>query len=107
MTIAQRIELRRLGYSKDEVNAMIEEEKQQAAQPPVDNPSPADPDPVQEETPIPEPAAETTQAHAAELLTAINNLTLALQGHKLNNTEQPNVPNPETADTIFNNILKG
>ena len=103
MTIAQRIELRRLGYSKDEVNAMIEEEKQQAAQPPAD----PDPEPVPEETQTPVPAAETSQAPAAELLTAINNLTLALQGHKLNNTEQPNTPAPETADSIFNNILKG
>lgn len=106
MTIAQRIELRRLGYSKEEVNAMIEEEKQQATQSPVDNPSPADPDPVPEEQ-NPVPAADNTPAPAAELLTAINNLTLALQGHKLNNTEQPAAQPPETADTIFNTMLKG
>lgn len=97
MTIAQRIELRRLGYTKEEVQEMVEQENAAAVEPV--------PEPVEEETaaaPAPEaPAADPT---SVQLLAAINNLTLALQGHKLNTTEQP-VAAPETSEDIFSNYL--
>lgn len=97
MTIAQRIELRRLGYTKEEVQEMAEQENAAAVEPV--------PEPVEDETaaaPAPEaPAADPT---SVQLLAAINNLTLALQGHKLNTTEQP-VAAPETSEDIFSNYL--
>lgn len=94
MTIAQRIELRRLGYTKEEVQEMIEQENAAAVEP-VSEPEP------EEAAPAPAPAADPA---SAQLLTAINNLTLALQGHKLNTTEQP-VSAPETAADVFSSML--
>lgn len=100
MTIAQRIELRRLGYTKEEVQEMAEQERTAATEPVEE--------PVQEEPAAPEQAAAPAAGDptTVQLLTAIQGLTLALQGHKLNTTEQP-ITAPETATDIFNNILKG
>ena len=89
MTITQRIELRRLGYTKEEIAELAELEK--APQPEV----------------VPEP--ETTQTQndiSSQLLYAINNLTSVLQNQKLNQSAQPEVKQ-ETVDDIFTNILKG
>lgn len=98
MTIAQRIELRRLGYTKEEVQEMAEQERTAATEPVEE--------PVQEE-PAPEVSAPAAgDPTTVQLLSAIQGLTLALQGHKLNTTEQPIDP-PETAADIFNNMLKG
>lgn len=96
MTIAQRIELRRLGYTKEEVQEMIEQENAAAVEP-VSEPEPEGAAPAENPAPAADPAS-------AQLLTAINNLTLALQGHKLNTTEQP-VTAPETAADIFSSML--
>lgn len=105
MTIAQRIELRRLGYTKEEVQEMVEQEKAAALEP-----VPGEPVEVNQADPAADnpPAASEAPAGdptAVQLLSAINNLTLALQGHKLNTTEQPVEP-PETAADIFTNMLK-
>ena len=104
MTIAQRIELRRLGYTKEEITELAELEKAPA------------PDPVPETE---EQAPENTEqlsidlgpASAApdmqsQLLAAINNLTAVMQSQKLTQTAQPEI-HTETAQDIFNNILKG
>lgn len=89
MTITQRIELRRLGYTKEEISELAELEK--APQPEV----------------VPEPEAQQPQNDiSSQLLFAINNLTSVLQNQKLNQTAQPEVKQ-ETVDDIFNNILKG
>ena len=105
MTIAQRIELRRLGYSKEEVNELAELEKTPAVE--TAEPTEPAPDQVQAEPlptePAPEPANNDVQA---QLLSAINNLTAVLQNQKLNSTPQPEV-HKETTQDIFNNILKG
>ena len=90
MTITQRIELRRLGYTKEEIAELAELEK---------TPEPAEPEPAAPAEPAPDPQAE--------ILAAINKLTLAIQGNRLNTVEQPIPPKPETASDIFNNILKG
>lgn len=104
MTIAQRIELRRLGYTKEEVNELAELEKA---------PAPA-PDPVPEEsTPesTPQPAldpeaAPQTPDVQSQLLAAINNLTAVMQGQRFTQAAQPETKT-ETPEDIFNNILKG
>ena len=96
MTIAQRIELRRLGYTKEEVQEMAEQESIAATEPVTE---PVEETPAAEQTPQGDPTA-------VQLLNAINSLTLALQGHKLNTTEQPVVA-PESAADIFTNMLKG
>ena len=87
MTIAQRIELRRLGYSKEEINELVELEK--------------NPDPVPEEVESDTPESIKTETPPVtavpdintQLLTAITNLTNALQTQKLNNTPQPEIKN--------------
>ena len=101
MTIAQRIELRRLGYTKEEIAELVELEK--APEPEA----PPEPETAPEPEAPPEP--EATQPNNdinAQLLVAINNLTSVLQNQKLNQTAQPEV-HQETVEDIFNNILKG
>lgn len=105
MTILQRIELHKQGYSKEEINALAEEERAAAAQP-APEPEPPQPTPEPEPAPTPAPAAAPQPDTAAQLLTAINNLTNALTAQNFISKEQP-VAKPETATDIFNNILKG
>lgn len=101
MTITQRIELRRLGYTKEEINELAELEKI-----PVQEPEPEavpEPEPVQMAIDL-EPEKPDVQS---QLLTAINNLTTVLQTQKLNNSAQPEQPKKESVEDIFTNILKG
>ena len=101
MTITQRIELRRLGYTKEEIAELAEMEKNPEPEPAA----PAEPEPAAPAEP--EPAVEEKPDPQAEILAAIKKLTLAIQGNRLNTNEQPEPPKPETAADIFNNILKG
>ena len=116
MTILQRIELHKQGYTKDEINALAEEERAAAAAP-VD----PQPDSAAAQEPQQAPAADHAAAQepqqapaadhaadpaAAQLLAAINNLTNALTSHNIVTKEQP-ITQPETATDVFNSILKG
>ena len=101
MTITQRIELRRLGYTKEEIAELAEMEKT------PDPPAEPEPTPPAEPEPTPPAEPEPKPDPQAEILAAINKLTLAIQGNRLNTNEQPDPPKPETATDIFNNILKG
>ena len=105
MTIAQRIELRRLGYTKEEINELAELEKAPA------------PDPVPEAEDTPENTWQKEQISLdlgpeaapdiqSQLLAAITNLTNVMQSQKLTQTAQPEVKQ-ETSTDIFNNMLKG
>ena len=101
MTIAQRIELRRLGYTKEEVNALAEAEKQ-----PEPAPAPApqpDPEPAPAQQPEPAPAQQPEPVKDP-ILEAINNLTLAIQASNIKSKEQPQ-PAPDTAADVFNSLL--
>lgn len=103
MTITQRIELRRLGYTKEEIAELAELEK--APQPEVV----PEPEVKQPEPEVTQPEPENQQPQndiSSQLLYAINNLTTVLQNQKLNQSEQPEVK-PETVDDILTNILKG
>lgn len=116
MTITQRIELRRLGYSKDEIAELAAAEAAAAAQPEPE-PAPAAEDQAPAAAAQPEPAPAVTvaepaaagmnQPSMADVLTAINNLTTALQKQNINSIPQPVEPQPETATDIFTNLLKG
>ena len=104
MTITQRIELRRLGYTKEEIAELAAEE---LATP---EPAPAPEEPTPEPEAAPAPAVPETPDNPdmnAQLLAAINNLTIALQTKRVDTVEQPIVPKAETSEDIFNNILKG
>ena len=96
MKIADIIKLRTLGYSKEEVQAFIEAEKEPPAPeaPPAEEPKP--------ETQTPPEPAPTPEDN---ILTAINNLTRAIQSSNIIRDEQPK-KTEETAEDILNNVLK-
>lgn len=101
MTITQRIELWKMGYSREEINQMAEEEKNppQPAPQPEPEPTPA-PQPEPEPVPAPQPAPDP-------VLLAIKELTAALQQQNIKDVEQPNPQPPESAANIYDNLLKG
>lgn len=100
MKIADIIKLRTLGYSKEEVQAFIEAEKE----PPAPEAPPAEePKPETQTPPEPQPPAEPTPED--NILTAINNLTRAIQSSNIIRDEQPK-KTEETAEDILNNVLK-
>lgn len=105
MTITQRIELRRLGYTKEEIAELAELEKN-----PPEVTETAEAEAETEEAPSVEavspPAVSDAPDIQSQLLNAINNLTTVLQTQKLNTAAQPEVKK-ETADEIFTNLLKG
>ena len=97
MKIADIIKLRTLGYSKEEVQAFIEAEKEPAPTP--EQTQTPEPSPAPEPAPTPEPTPEDN------ILTAINNLTRAIQSSNIIRDEQPK-KTEETAEDILNNVLK-
>lgn len=103
MTIAQRIELRRLGYTKEEVAEMIEQEKAVVMAEPVEEATEPEPAPIPVEPATEQPAAMPS---TADLLAAINNLTTALQMQRIATTQQPaEAVRPQTAQDIFSTML--
>lgn len=102
MKITELIKLHSLGYTKDEIKQLIEDEKQPATvvAEVVEPAAPAAPEPDQAAQAEPaEPASNN-----ADILNAINNLTKAIQASNLLNDRQ--VPEQTTED-ILNDILKG
>lgn len=116
MKITELIKLHSLGYTKEEIKQLIEDEKQPvnvAAPEPIQDQAapaaqeqapaaPAAPEPVQDQA---APAAPAEPAsNNADILNAINNLTKAIQASNLLNDRQA----PEqTTEDILNDILKG
>lgn len=101
MTIMERIQLHKLGYSKEEINQLAADKYNPAGlteQPvPDPEPEPAAPDPVPENN----PAAADNSA----VLAAIKDLTAALQANAIKTQPQPVQPKETAEDTLFN-ILK-
>ncbi len=95
MTILERINLHKCGYTKEEIAALAEEEKQ--------NPVEVVADPVEPE-PTTEPVAEPT-ADNAEILKAIKDLTAAIQTRNINNSQQE-PQKVETAEDVLTGALK-
>lgn len=94
MTIAERINLHRCGYSRAEIDALAQEEKEAKAaeetQPEQDPPE--DPAPVQD---------TTRDAAPDPVLEAIKGLTAAIQASNINKT-----PQPETQQETVSDLLK-
>ena len=92
MTIAERINLHRCGYTKEEINQLAEAEKAEVetiAADPVEAPTP--------EQPATPPAANDS------VLDAIKELTKAIYSRNINTTEQP-APNQVTMDDLIKNL---
>ena len=92
MKISERLQLHKLGYTKDEINAMIAEENASVET--------AVGEPVEPEAP-----AAVTDNKAADILTALNNLTAAIHAKNINTAEQPNTPE-KTAEQELLSVLE-
>lgn len=97
MTIVERIQLHKLGYTKEEINQLAADNYNPAG---LENP-PAEPDPIPEPEPAPTPAQQDNSA----VLAAINNLTAALQANAIRTQPQPEAPKETAEDALFS-ILK-
>ena len=96
MTIAERINLHRCGYSRAEIDALAQEEKEARA--------------AEDQAPTPVPAEDQapTQAPAEDqapdpVLEAIKGLTAAIQASNINKTPQPEAQ-PETVTDLLKNL---
>lgn len=97
MTIGERINLHRCGYTRAEIEALAAEEKeelQQAAQPE------AAPEESPEAAPQPETAAPAAPQPNKEILDAINNLAAVIQSRNVNTQQQPQPPQQTVTDLI-------
>lgn len=99
MTIAERIKLHSLGYTREEINQLAADNYNPAG---LENP-PAEPDPIPE--PEPAPAPTPAQPDNSAVLAAINNLTAALQANAIRTQPQPEAPKETAEDALFS-ILK-
>lgn len=90
MTIAERVALIRAGYTRQDIAAMIEEERNPA---PAPQPEP-EPAPQPEPEPAPQPEQGDAPAWAAALLNSVQQLTGAIQYQNRLGTEQPEQPDP-------------
>lgn len=92
MTISERINLHRCGYSRAEIDELAKQEKEERNQ----NPEP------EKETPNSEPEKETPnpEPETDPVLEAINKLTEAIQGSNINRKAQPEKPE-QTMDDII------
>lgn len=94
MTISERINLHKCGYSKEEINQLIEDEKTANT-------------PVPEETPVENHVenVQNVQPQNAEILNAIKDLTKAIQAQNLQNATQQ-APKIEKAEDVLTGALK-
>lgn len=86
MTIAERINLHKCGYTRAEIDALAKEEKEAAK-----NPEPAQEDPKPADTPAEE---------KDPVLEAIKGLTAAIQATNINKDTQPDNPKETMIDLI-------
>lgn len=103
MTIGERINLHRCGYTRAEIDALAaaeKEELQQAAQPE------ATPDESTETVDSVTTQPEVTPAAPnpnKEILDAINNLAAVIQSRNVNTQQQPQ-PQPQTVNDLINTL---
>ena len=90
MTIAERINLHKCGYTRAEIDALAKEEKEAK-----ETPAPA---PEEKETPAPSPATEPDP-----VLEAIKGLTAAIQARNIHTDTQPE-DKKETMEDIINQV---
>ena len=90
MTIAERINLHKCGYTRAEIDALAKEEKE-AAKNPEPTPAPA-PEPAPAPAPEPDPVLE-----------AIKGLTAAIQARNIHEDTQPEAKQ-ETMNDLINQV---
>ena len=100
MTIGERINLHRCGYTRAEIDALAaaeKEELQQAAQPEASPEESTD-----SASPQPEAAPAVPQPNK-EILDAINNLAAVIQSRNVNTQQQPQQP-PQTVNDLISTL---
>lgn len=98
MTIAERINLHRCGYSRAEIDALAKEEKEEAKA--AEETAPARETQAAGET---EPAQDHAEEPAPDpVLEAIKGLTAAIQASNINKTPQPEAKQETVADLLKN-----
>lgn len=97
MTIAERINLHRCGYSRAEIDALAKEEKEAKA---AEDTAPAK-DPAEDTIPAQDTnvAEDTAQDPVLE---AIKDLTAAIQASNINKTPQPETKTETVTDLLRN-----
>ena len=93
MTIAERINLHKCGYTRAEIDALAKEEKETPAPAPVSEPTPA---PAPEPAPAPAPEPDP-------VLEAIKGLTAAIQARNIHTDTQPEAKK-ETMEDIIDQV---
>lgn len=95
MTIGERINLHRCGYTRAEIDALAAAEKEELQQAPQPEAEP-------EEAPVTQPEAAATAAPQPnkEILDAINNLAAVIQSRNVNTQQQPQPPQQTVNDLI-------
>ena len=95
MTISERINLHRCGYSRAEIDELAKQEQEERNQKP-------EPEQAEQKEPKPEPEqAEQETEERDPVLEAINKLTEAIQGKNINSKAQP-----ETPEQTMNDLIK-
>ena len=92
MTISERINLHRCGYSRAEIDELAKQEREERNQNPEPEKEAPNPEP-EKEAPNPEPEKDP-------VLDAINKLTEAIQGSNINRKAQPENPEQTIDDLI-------
>lgn len=106
MTIAERIQLHKLGYTKEEINELNKAGYDPKGLENEPAPAPEAP-PEQDPDPAPEPEAPAPEAKPDpqdEILKAIQGLTSAIQKSNIMHDRQPE-QEPESAEDVLFNLL--
>ena len=100
MTISERINLHKCGYSRAEIDALAAAEKEEAAAAAAEKEAePVAADPADPTEPPKDPAPD----RSGDILAAINNLTAAIQAKNVNTEQQP-IAGQTTITDIINSI---
>ena len=94
MTISERINLHKCGYSRAEIDALAAAEKEEATEVETVVADPVD---------APEPPKDPVPDRSGDILAAINNLTAAIQARNVNTEQQP-IADQTTIDDIIKTI---
>lgn len=103
MTIVERIQLHKLGYTKEEINQLAADNYNPAGLTEQPAPDP-EPEPAAAD-PVPVPASDPAAADNSAVLAAIKDLTAALQANAIKTQAQPEQPKETAEDALFT-ILK-
>lgn len=105
MTISERIQLHKLGYTKDEINELNKAGYDPKALEEDPIPAPEPEQPVEEQdTPELPTLEEVKPDPQAEILKAIQGLTSAIQKSNIIQSRQPEQA-PETAEDILSKLM--